>query len=91
MSTGHDGSLSTVHANGAADAVHRLETLVLMAGLGLPAEAVRDQLTSAIDLIVHMERGAEGSRRVAEVAELVTDPAGGHGVRLLAASEGGPR
>jgi pilus assembly protein CpaF len=70
MNTGHDGSLSTVHANGVADAVRRLETLVLMAGVGLPAAAVREQLGSAIDLVVHLERSADGARRVVEVAEL---------------------
>jgi pilus assembly protein CpaF len=75
MNTGHDGSLSTVHANGVADAVRRLETLVLMAGVGLPASAVRAQLGSAIDLVVHLERSADGRRRVVEVAEL--DLAGG--------------
>jgi pilus assembly protein CpaF len=70
MNTGHDGSLSTVHANGVADAVRRLETLVLMAGVGLPAAAVREQLGSAIDLIAHLERSSDGTRRVVEVAEI---------------------
>ncbi|WP_421118346.1 CpaF family protein [Aquihabitans daechungensis] len=70
MNTGHDGSLSTVHANGVADAVRRLETLVLMAGVGLPAAAVREQLGFAIDLIAHLERSSDGTRRVVEVAEI---------------------
>ena len=70
MNTGHDGSLSTVHANGIDDAVRRLETLVLMAGVGLPAAAVREQLGSAIDLVAHLERSADGTRRVVEVAEV---------------------
>jgi pilus assembly protein CpaF len=83
MSTGHDGSLSTVHANGVADAIRRLETLVLMAGVGLPAASVRDQLGAAIDLVVHLERRADGSRRVVEVAE-VDLTAEGVAVRTLA-------
>jgi pilus assembly protein CpaF len=70
MNTGHDGSLSTVHANGVADALRRLETLVLMAGVGLPAAAVREQLGSAVDLVAHLERSADGTRRVVEVAEV---------------------
>ena len=73
MNTGHDGSLSTVHANGVEDAVRRLETLVLMAGVGLPADAVREQLGSAIDVVAHLERTSDGSRRVVEVAEIDLD------------------
>ncbi len=79
MNTGHDGSLSTVHANGVADAIRRLETLVLMAGVGLPAAAVREQLGSAIDLVAHLERSPDGVRRVVEVAEIDLDE-GGHPV-----------
>lgn len=71
MNTGHDGSLSTVHANGCADALRRLETLVLLAGVGLPLAAVRDHLAAAIDLVVHIARHADGSRRVVAVAEVV--------------------
>lgn len=70
MNTGHDGSLSTVHANGVDDAIRRLETLVLMAGVGLPAAAVREQLGSAVDLVAHLERSSDGTRRVVEVAEI---------------------
>jgi len=84
MNTGHDGSLSTVHANGVADAVRRLETLVLMAGVGLPAPAVREQLGSAIDLIAHLERSADGTRQVVEVAEIDLDDAGRPVVRTVA-------
>ena len=83
MSTGHDGSLSTVHANGVADAIRRLETLVLMAGVGLPASSVREQLGAAIDLVAHVERRADGSRSVVEVAEVDLD-ADGVAVRPLA-------
>lgn len=84
MNTGHDGSLSTVHANGVADAVRRLETLVLMAGVGLPAAAVRAQLGSAVDLIAHLERSAGGGRRVVEVAEVDLTDAGDAAVRVVA-------
>jgi pilus assembly protein CpaF len=84
MNTGHDGSLSTVHANGVADAVRRLETLVLMAGVGLPAAAVREQLGSAIDLIAHLERSGDGARRVVEVAEIDLDGDGRPNVRVVA-------
>lgn len=70
MNTGHDGSLSTVHANGCEDAMRRLETLVLLAGVALPLEAVRDHLAAAIDLVVHVARGRDGARGVVEVAEV---------------------
>ncbi|MGN6696176.1 MAG: ATPase, T2SS/T4P/T4SS family, partial [Aquihabitans sp.] len=84
MNTGHDGSLSTVHANGVDDAVRRLETLVLMAGVGLPAAAVREQLGSAIDFVAHLERSSDGTRRVVEVAELDLDGDGLPVVRSVA-------
>ena len=64
MNTGHDGSLSTVHANSPRDALSRLETMVLMAGFDLPMRAIRQQVASALDLIVHLERLEDGSRRV---------------------------
>lgn len=70
MSTGHDGSLSTVHANSATDALRRLQTLVLMADVGVPASAVQEQLASAVDLVVHVERDALGRRQVVEVVEV---------------------
>ncbi len=84
MNTGHDGSLSTIHANGVDDAVRRLETLVLMAGVGLPADAVREQIGSAVDLIAHLERSADGRRRVVEVAEVDLDDGGRPVVRVVA-------
>ena len=64
MNTGHDGSLSTVHANSPRDALHRIETMVLMAGFDLPVRAIRQQVSSALDLIVHLDRFEDGSRRV---------------------------
>ncbi|MGM1028537.1 MAG: CpaF family protein [Actinomycetota bacterium] len=71
MNTGHDGSLSTVHANSPRDAIARLETLVLMAGMELPLRAIREQIASAVDLIVQLERLRDGSRRVTAVTEVV--------------------
>lgn len=68
MNTGHDGSLVTVHANSADDAIYRLETLASMSEVKIPFEAIRDQINNAIDVIVHLTRGADGSRRVGEVA-----------------------
>ena len=82
LNTGHEGSLTTVHANSPEDALRRLETLALMAGLGLPHAAVREQVASAIDLVVHQSRGADGRRRVECVAEVVRAP-GGAGTREL--------
>jgi pilus assembly protein CpaF len=70
MNTGHDGSLSTVHANSPRDAIARLETLVLMAGMELPARAIREQVASAIDLIVQITRLRDGSRRITHVTEV---------------------
>ena len=70
MNTGHDGSLSTVHANSPRDAIARLETLVLMAGMELPLRAVREQVSSAIDLIVHLTRLRDGTRRVTHLTEV---------------------
>jgi pilus assembly protein CpaF len=70
MNTGHDGSLSTVHANAPRDAIARLETLVLMAGMDLPLRAIREQITSAVDLIVQITRLRDGTRRVVAVTEV---------------------
>ena len=71
MNTGHDGSLGTVHANSPRDAVSRVETMVLMAGMDLPARAIREQIASALDLVVHISRLRDGSRRVTHVTEVV--------------------
>jgi pilus assembly protein CpaF len=70
LNTGHDGALSTVHANSPADALSRLETLALMAGVGLPHAAVAEQVRGGVDLVVHLERQPDGSRRVVEIADL---------------------
>jgi len=70
MNTGHDGSLSTVHANSPRDALHRVETMVMMAGLELPMRAIRQQVASALDLIIHLERLEDGSRRVTHITEV---------------------
>ena len=71
MNTGHDGSLSTVHANAPRDALSRIETMVLMAGFDLPARAIREQVASALDLILHVDRFRDGTRRISHVTEVV--------------------
>ncbi|HUQ64258.1 MAG TPA: CpaF family protein [Acidimicrobiales bacterium] len=71
MNTGHEGSLSTCHANAPDDALRRLETMVLMGDIGLPLDAVQAQLESALDLVVQVGRGADGARRVVAVAEVI--------------------
>ncbi len=90
LNTGHDGSLSTVHANSPGDALARLETLVLLGGVALPLAAVRAQLAAAIDAIVQVARGANGRREIVEVAE-VGRPRGARAltVRPLLARRGG--
>ena len=70
MNTGHDGSLTTVHANAPRDALSRLETLALMAGLDLPSRAIRDQIASAVNLIVQQSRLQDGSRRITHITEV---------------------
>ena len=79
LNTGHSGSLCTIHANGPADALARLESLVLLAGVGLPVEAVRAQIRSSIDAVVHVARRADGDRTIESIAEL----AGSSGLRSL--------
>jgi pilus assembly protein CpaF len=90
LNTGHDGSLTTVHANSPEDALRRVETLALMAGVGLPHAAVREQAASALDLIVHQARLPDGSRAVESVTEVVR-VASGAGVRELYRRGGDPR
>ncbi|MBM3709320.1 MAG: CpaF family protein, partial [Actinobacteria bacterium] len=68
--TGHDGSLSTVHANSPRDVLSRLETMVLMAGVELPVRAIREQIASAINLIVHMNRLKDGTRKIVKIVEV---------------------
>ncbi len=70
MNTGHDGSLSTVHANSPRDALARLETMVLMSGVELPIRAIREQVSSALDILVHLTRLRDGTRRVTQVSEV---------------------
>jgi pilus assembly protein CpaF len=76
MSTGHPGSMSTVHADSPPDALRRLELMVMMAGVGLNLDAAREQLDMAIDAIVHVARCADGSRQVQEIARVSRTPAG---------------
>jgi pilus assembly protein CpaF len=70
MNTGHDGSMTTIHSNSPRDTLRRIETMVLMAGLELPLRAIREQVSSAIELIIHMERLRDGTRKVVHVAEV---------------------
>jgi pilus assembly protein CpaF len=70
MNTGHEGSLCTLHSNSPRDAIARLETMVLMSGLDMPVVAIRKQISSAIDLIVHMARLEDGSRKITRIAEV---------------------
>ncbi len=73
MSTGHEGSMATVHANSAYDALGRLETLAAMSDVNLPVEIVRDQINSAIEVIIQLNRGVDGSRRVVDVSALASN------------------
>ena len=70
MNTGHDGSLTTVHANSPRDVISRLETMVLMSGMELPSRAIREQIQSAVDIIIHESRLADGSRKVTAITEV---------------------
>jgi pilus assembly protein CpaF len=80
MTTGHDGSLSTVHAGSPEEALRRVETLALMADVALPHAAVREQVAGALDLVIHLARGSDGVRRLVGVSEVVR-VAGGAGTR----------
>ena len=91
LNTGHDGSLTTVHANSPQDALRRVETLALMAGVGLPHEAVREQAASALDLVVHQARLPDGSRAVESVTEVVRARRRRGGAGALPARTGEPR
>ena len=70
MNTGHDGSMTTIHSNGPRDTLRRIETMVLMAGTELTLRAIREQVSSAVDLVVHMERMRDGTRKVSHVTEV---------------------
>jgi pilus assembly protein CpaF len=90
MGSGHDGSLSTVHAGSAEEALRRVETLALMADVGLPHAAVREQVASAIDLVVHQSRARDGSRRVIALSEVVRVASGPATRELYALRDGRP-
>jgi pilus assembly protein CpaF len=70
MNTGHDGSMTTLHSNSARDGLARLETMTLMAGMDLPVRAIREQISSAINLVVHLDRMRDGSRKIVQIAEI---------------------
>ena len=70
MNTGHDGSLTTIHANHPRDVLSRLETMVLMSGMNLPVRAIREQISSAIDLIIHQSRMRDGTRKITYITEV---------------------
>ena len=71
MNTGHDGSMTTIHANGVVDALNRLETLVLMSGLEIPISAIREYIVSAIDVVINIERTTDGKRKITNISEVV--------------------
>jgi pilus assembly protein CpaF len=70
MNTGHDGSMTTLHSNGPRDSMSRLETMTLMAGMDLPSRAIREQVSSAIDVVVHQDRMRDGSRKIVNITEV---------------------
>jgi pilus assembly protein CpaF len=70
MNTGHDGSMTTLHSNSPRDTLSRLETMVMMAGMDLPVRAIREQVSSAIDVVVHQERLRDGTRKVVNICEV---------------------
>src|SRR5688500_6649069 len=71
MNTGHDGSMTTIHSNGARDTLSRVETMVLMAGTDLPSRAIREQIASAFDLVIYLDRLDDGSRKVTAISEVL--------------------
>jgi pilus assembly protein CpaF len=85
MNTGHRGSLTTAHANGAYHALLRVETMALMGGIDLPLAAIREQIRRGIDLVVHQERGDDGRRRIVEISEMAGGDGTGYELRALAA------
>jgi len=70
MNTGHDGSMTTCHSNSPRDSLARIETMTMMAGMDLPVRAIREQVSSAIDLVIHQERLRDGSRKVVNITEV---------------------
>ncbi|QEC48593.1 CpaF family protein [Baekduia soli] len=91
MTTGHDGSLSTVHAGSPAEALRRVETLALMADVALPHAAVREQVADALDLVVHQARLADGRRQVVAVSEVVRVAGGAAARDVYTVRDGRPR
>ena len=71
MNTGHDGSITTAHSNSARDTISRIETMVMMAGFELPIRAIREQIASAVDMIIQISRMRDGSRKVVSITEVV--------------------
>jgi len=88
LNTGHDGSLTTCHSNGPLDALGRLETLVLQAAPTWPLSAVRRQLSRSIDIVIHLDRGSDGRRRVDSIAEVMPIAGSDLEVRMIAESSG---
>ncbi len=86
LNTGHRGSITTIHANSPYDALSRLETMALTAGVGLPSQAIREQIASAVDILIHLERNATGKRRVGEMS--IMNRGDGHKPHLLPAPAG---
>lgn len=70
MNTGHDGSMTTLHSNSPRDTLSRLETMVLMAGMDLPVRAIREQVSSAVDLVIHQDRMRDGTRKITSITEV---------------------
>jgi pilus assembly protein CpaF len=70
MNTGHEGSMTTAHSNSPRDTLSRIETMTLMAGMDLPIRAIREQISSALELVVHLERQRDGSRKVTHITEI---------------------
>ena len=89
MTTGHEGSLSTLHASSPADAVRRLQTLALMGDVDLPYRAVQEQVASALDLVVHQARLPDGRRRIVELAAVDAGPDGPALTPLCTRARGG--
>jgi pilus assembly protein CpaF len=83
MNTGHEGSMTTLHANSARDALHRLESMLAMGGMDMPLRVLRDYVASAINLVVHVTRLPDGRRVVSEVCEVGTASDDGVNVRML--------
>ena len=71
MNTGHDGSISTIHANSSRDALSRIETMILLSGIAPPVRAIREYVSAALDLVIHLARLSDGTRKIVRVTEVV--------------------